>query len=208
MVASCSTRSACRPPSNSVQGTILSLALPPPISPLLSQADIDTISEAVRRERRRIERAKIRAATVNLMDPEFFIHVPLVNSKEDALAIMCHQLVAAGVVHDNFYDDVLDREQRSSTAFGGPFAIPHSMFMDARRTAIAVLVTDRAVPWGSSSVRLVVLFALSPDGRQIFRDVLDKLIGLLAEPLTTSRLLAASGSYNEFITTLTDLLQS
>ncbi|MGB4272977.1 MAG: PTS sugar transporter subunit IIA, partial [Propionicimonas sp.] len=119
------------------------------------------------------------------MDPEFFIHVPLVNSKEDALAIMCHQLVAAGVVHDNFYDDVLDREQRSSTAFGGPFAIPHSMFMDARRTAIAVLVTDRAVPWGSSSVRLVVLFALSPDGRQIFRDVLDKLIGLLAEPLTT-----------------------
>lgn len=54
----------------------------------------------------------------------------------------------------------------------------------------------------------MVLFALSPDGRQIFRDVLDKLIGLLAEPLTTSRLLAASGSYNEFITTLTDLLQS
>lgn len=178
------------------------------ISPLLPQEDIDDVQQAVRRERGRAERAKIRSATATLMDPEFFLHIAQVDTKEEALAIMCHQLLAADVVHDSFYDDVLDREQRSSTAFGGSFAIPHSMFMDARRTAIAVLVTDRPIPWGTSSVRLVMLFALSPDSRQLFRDVLDKLTNLLAEPATTSRLLAASGSHSEFITALAELLQN
>ena len=69
---------------------------------------------------------------------------------------------------------------------------------------VTMQMIGKPMPTGDAPTQM----ALSPDGRQIFRDVLDKLIGLLAEPLTTSRLLAASGSYNEFITTLTDLLQS
>ena len=51
------------------------------------------------------------------------------------------------------------------SAFGGEFAIPHSMHMDASATAIGVLVTEKPIPWGTSLVRLVLLFALSPDGR-------------------------------------------
>ncbi len=83
--------------------------------------------------------------------------------------------------------------------------MPHSMRMDATRTAISVLVSDEPIEWAGSQVHLVVLFALSPNGRHVFRDVLDEMIAALAEPATISALIEHSGSYEDFVTTLLDL---
>ena len=176
------------------------------VSPLLPRSDIATVSDAVNAEMDRNMRRRIRTTLFTLIDPALFMTVHALATKEDALALMSTRLVEEGYVDDNFLDDVLDRERRSSTSFGGEFAIPHSMRMDASATAISVLVSDKGIPWGSSLVRLVFLFALSPDGRQAFRDGLDQIIKLLSERGSVSALVAAGADADTFLAALRDLL--
>jgi lichenan operon transcriptional antiterminator len=176
------------------------------ISPFLGHEDIQKVIDAVRTERKRDARQKIRSAILTLIEPRLFHHVASVAGKEEALAMMCDTLLAEGLTHAAFYGDVVDRERRSSTSFGGQFAIPHSMNMDAYRPGISVLVTDRPIPWGSSRVRLVVLFALSPDSRGIFRDVLDEFIRVLSEPDNITALINAGDTHESFVRKLAAML--
>lgn len=118
------------------------------ISPFLTTLDIDRVLSAVRQERDRNARRRVRTALTTLVDPQLFFHVHSVSSKEAALAMMCGKMVTAGYVEGTFLEDVLDRERRSSTSFGAEFAIPHSMYMDANATAISVMISDKGIPLG------------------------------------------------------------
>lgn len=175
--------------------------------PLFPSADdLDHVVAAVRQERERTSRRRIRSTLTTLIDPALFTRVHSVASKEDALRRMSDHLMAAGYVEEGFLADVLDRENRSSTAFGGDFAIPHPMHMDASATVISVLVSEKPIPWGSSQVRLVMLFALSPDGRQTFRDVLDEVTRLLGDGSNVSELVEAGTDVGSFMAALVGLL--
>lgn len=176
------------------------------ISPLLTADDLAVVNDAVDTELARTRRRIIRTTLIRLIDPALFIRVSQPISKEEALALMGERLLAQGYVGERFLDDVLDRESRSSTSFGGEFAIPHSMRMDAMTTAISVLVSEKGIPWGTSDVRLVLLFALSPDGRQIFRDSLDQIIRLLTETGSVSTLLENADNAEAFLASFNSLL--
>ena len=177
------------------------------ISPFLSQEDIDRVAEAVRTERSRAKRDRLRANLLSLLDPALFHHVKHLD-KADTLARMSGSLQDHGYVGPGFLADVLDREARAATAFGGPFAIPHSMYMDAYKTGISVLVADEGIPWDTSVVRLVFMFAVSPDGRTIFRDVLDHLIELLGNPTNVDRLISEAADHHQFVRALVNLISS
>ena len=105
-------------------------------------------------------------------------------------------------VGHSFLDDVRDRERRSPTAFGGRFAIPHSLYMDAERTALCVLVLAHPVPWGASAVDLVITLAVGPRERAVFRDVLDELVRVLSDPVGVDALVSAGIHYAGFMAAL------
>lgn len=176
------------------------------VSPLLGTADIDRVSAAVAMELDRNVRRRMRSSLFTLIDPNVFMRVDAMPTKEDTLALMCSRMEQVGYVGPGFLAGVLDREHRSATSFGGEFAIPHSMRMDAEATVISVLVSGKGIPWGTSSVRLVLLFALSPDGRKVFRDGLDHIIRLLADPANTSALISAAADAQSFLAALGELL--
>lgn len=73
------------------------------------------------------------------------------------------------------------------------------MNMDCFRTAISVLISDEPIVWGESNVRMVALFALSPTGRQVFRDVLDAFVAVLAEPSRIQRIVGSADNYEHFV---------
>lgn len=176
------------------------------VHPLPSRGDLDHVARSVRAERDKAVRRRIRTALSTLLDPDLFIRHEAPLTQEEALRTLTDRLLQAGYTEEHFYDDVLDRERASSTAFGGDFAIPHSMRMDANGTAIAALVCDDGVQWGADRVHLVLLFALSPDGRSTFRDVLDEITHLLAEGTLVNELIAGGTSAEQFISTFMELL--
>lgn len=176
------------------------------ISPFLTAQDLDAVLSAVRQERLRNANRRVRMILSTLIDPSLFVRVPSISTKEDAIALLCERLETAGFTEPTFLADVLDRERRSSTCFGGQFAIPHSMHMDANATALAVLASDKGIPWGSGTVRLVLLFALSPDARQTFRDALDHLIHVLSDTSRINEIIEASTDVQAFVAALQDQL--
>lgn len=176
------------------------------ITPFITAQDTEHLLNRVRRGREANARRRVRTALTTLIDPRAFLRVDRVSSSEAAIEMMSAKLAAAGYVDATFFEDVLERERRSQTAFGGEFAIPHSMYMDARATGISVLVSDKAIPWGSSMVRLVFLFALSPDGRAAFRDVFEELTRLLMSRSSINALINAARDFDSFMAALTELL--
>ncbi len=178
-----------------------------PISPLLRREDVDRVCDAVRAERQRAARQEVRSSIVTMIEPGLFHGAAEVSSQLEALQVMCRTMQAEGVTDEYFLQDVLDRESRSSTAFGDQFAIPHSLTMNAHRSAISVMVTEEAIQWGGSNVRLVVLFAVSPNSGRLFRNVLDGAIRVLTDPVNVTTLIAAAGSHAEFVRALAGLLE-
>ncbi|WP_062381748.1 BglG family transcription antiterminator [Demequina pelophila] len=176
------------------------------VSPFMSADDIARVRSAIASERARISKQQLRSQVLSLVDPALFHAVERAGSREEALERMCATMHREGYVDEAFIDDVLDRERRSSTAFGPQFAVPHSLLHNARATGISVMVADRAMPWGDASVRLVVLLAVSPDQRAVFRTVLDQLIGVLNDPASVSALLSGARCYASFVRTLGGLL--
>lgn len=171
------------------------------VSPIPSESDLDVIVDAVRAARAAKSGARIRWALTELIDPRLFTRVTS-TTREEALSRMSAQLESEGVVDADFLRDVEDRERLSPTAFGGSIAVPHSMNMNAQRTAISILVSEEPIEWAGSRVHLVALFALSSHGRQVFRDVLDDFIATLADPARISRIVRAATDYDAFSTAL------
>jgi lichenan operon transcriptional antiterminator len=176
------------------------------ISPFLTREDIDRVAEAVRAEHVRAARAKLRANLVSLLDLSLFHRVEEPVDKADVLTLMSDTLEREGYTSDGFLAEVLDREQRSPTAFGGQFAIPHALHPDARKTGISVLVSGVPIDWGGSQVRLVLMFAVSREGRPVFRDVLDEFIEVLNNPAHIATLLDQAVDHHGFVRSLLGLL--
>jgi lichenan operon transcriptional antiterminator len=177
------------------------------ISPVPTRADLDRVTEAVRAARARKVASRIRWTLSELLDPRLYFHVPS-TTKMEALEMMCGHLIDEGIAPATFLQDVLERERLSPTAFGGAIAIPHSMKMDSKRTAISILVSDQPIAWAESKVQLVAMFALSPNGRHVFRDVLDQFIAALSEPVRIADLVANSQTYDIFVHRLVEQLQA
>ncbi|GAB3398932.1 BglG family transcription antiterminator [Schumannella luteola] len=168
------------------------------VTPIPSRAELDRIGDAVRRVRHRKSAARIRWTLTELLDPRLFRRVAR-TTRDEALRSMCEDLTAAGVASDGFHEDVLARERLSSTAFGGQIAVPHSFRMDCSRTAISVVMSEEPIDWGGSSVRMVVLFALSPTGRHAYRDVLGAVIAMLSDEARVARIVRDSADYEDFV---------
>ncbi|MEZ5085854.1 MAG: hypothetical protein R2722_06295 [Tessaracoccus sp.] len=146
------------------------------ISPLLTADDLAVVNDAVDTELARTRRRIIRTTLIRLIDPALFIRVSQPISKEEASPHGRERYRDSGGVIRR----CVGSRERSSTSFGGEFAIPHSMRMDAMTTAISVLVSEKGIPWGTSDADWCC-FSRLPDGRQIFCDSLDQIIRLLTE---------------------------
>lgn len=168
------------------------------VSPVLTRPELDRVDGAIKTARARKSAARIRWTMSELFDPRLFKRVQRI-TRDEALRVMCDDLIVAGDAPLSFHEDVLERERLSPTAFGGSIAIPHSLRMDCHRTAVSILISDEPIDWAGSKVHLVAMFALSATGRHVFRDVLDEFIGALADPIRIAGVLAEATTYERFV---------
>lgn len=176
------------------------------VSPVPTALDLRAIHDAVHGIVDQQRRQHVWSVLSELISPDHYFSDPAWADRTEAITALAGVLVRGGYAPDWFVDDVLERERLSSTAFRDQFAIPHGLHLSAHKTSIAVLVSQRPLPWGDSSVHLVMLFAFEAEERRTFRDVFDALIGVLSSPHATARLIASGATHDAFMTCLGDLL--
>ena len=108
-------------------------------------------------------------------------------TKEEVLKALCNQLFNTGYINDvdDFYADVLAREEEGLTGLGKGIAIPHGKSESVINTTIAIGKTKQPIEWGSlddKPVEVILLFAVKhSDATTTHIKLLQKVAIMLAD---------------------------
>lgn len=167
------------------------------ITPFFTKNDERTIQNAIEKNRVLKRQNYLRDHLNELTEPGLFFKV-MDKSKSDVLRFMCNNLIKKRYVHQNFYNDVLERESQSATAFGR-VAVPHSFNMDAEKTSLEIVLSEKGIKWDKdNTVNIVLLFAIKKEERAIFFNIFDSIVTGLMDPKLI-RSVSESHSLDEFI---------
>lgn len=129
-------------------------------------------------------------------DPKLFFIRNDFNEKEEVLKYLCNKLEGYAVVGSDFYPNVLERENASSTAFGR-IAIPHSVYMEAYQTKITVLISTEGIRWDEKIVNIIFLTSINYEDRETFAQVYEGLISIFDDVDNYLQLLTIN-TFDEF----------
>lgn len=112
----------------------------------------------------------------NFFDERLFIYTEERSATaEEAIQKCCNSLLKAGNVEKHYFASLMEREAKSSTAFGS-IAIPHSIHLDAIKSSCCVLIAKHPINWGESNVKLVLTLAFNREDSLLFRDFYEAMI--------------------------------
>lgn len=139
-----------------------------------------------------------------LIKPDLFEHKSNLSNESDCIDYMVKKLVKHGYVDHGFKQQILEREQMSSTAFAN-FAIPHAMKMHAHKTGINIIVSEQPIMWNNCPVNLVIMMCFNINERYIFNEIFDPITMILSESDNIKKI-CSSTNYEQFIQNMVSLL--
>lgn len=135
---------------------------------------------------------------VEFFHPELFYIRDDLQDKYEILNYLSKEMVRYQIADANFPISVEKREKLSSTCFGGKYAIPHAIELNANKTMVSVLVSHKGIRWDEGNiVNIVLMIAVKREDRKRFIELYESIIQILENPAKLSRLTNID-SFNEF----------
>lgn len=129
------------------------------VSPLLTDEDEEKINEHVKKQRDY-------DYLQNLMsDDLFFINIEA-SSKEEVIEIMTKTMIERDIITKETKEQILKREEMSSTEITNLVAIPHCIAKENKNSVLAIGILKRPIMWDKSQVQIVFLGVLDPQVKQ------------------------------------------
>lgn len=158
------------------------------------RTQISAALEAIR-EKRKLQ--ILRECFDQYFSPElFFVDHRDGLSGQEVLRQLADRMQSVGVVQEDYYERLIEREIAASTAFPN-IAVPHSMKLDAIKTSICVLICPKGIVWGGHRVRVVLAVAIHKMDANVFSDLYQALIQLFDNEKNL-RLILQKETYAEF----------
>lgn len=148
-----------------------------PINMDSAKNDIDLVLDKLKNQ------SKIKFLQDNFdsfFEPQTFFYTKERLSKEEVLQLLCTKLVDLTYVYPSFHEQILEREKMSSTSFGN-IAIPHSINMNAIKTNISVLISEKGINWDGSIVNIVFLTSINEIDKRHFRIIYEAILELIEQ---------------------------
>jgi lichenan operon transcriptional antiterminator len=150
------------------------------VNPFMTERDFDAIRRQIDNILFEKKKARLFDQLKQISGPEIFLKNKMFKNEDEAIRYISDIMIEQGYAESGFGDEVLLREHSYATAYGN-IAVPHSMQMNAKKTGMFVLLTDKPIPWGKNQVNIVLLFSVNKESRSLFYDIFDNLIVLLLE---------------------------
>lgn len=100
--------------------------------------------------------------------------------KYQVINFLGEKMVDLNIIDNSHLDNILKRESLSSTAFDN-IAIPHALKLDAKKTSISVLISNKGIRWDDSIVNIIMMIAISPDNLDNFKSIYEGLLALFKD---------------------------
>ncbi|MGV1034484.1 MAG: BglG family transcription antiterminator [Microbacteriaceae bacterium] len=178
------------------------------VTPFFSEADAEAVRTALSRIRRARRRSRIVRQLLGYFDEALFVRDPEVDSPEAMIRYLGERMVAQDIISPAYIEGAIERERLSSTAFTESLAVPHAMTMSAKRTSIAISISERPLSWGASRVRVVAFIAFSESGRASFQEIFDQFVEVFSDEANVQRLVRHAHDFDSFIDELATLSTS
>ncbi|WP_282925918.1 BglG family transcription antiterminator [Helcococcus kunzii] len=120
----------------------------------------------------------------NLFDERFWFNNidKKFNNKFEIIDFLTGELIEKGLVDNQVKKEIIKREEMSSTAFSN-FALPHEFEVTSEKSVIAVIKSEKGLPWDNKKVNIVMLIIFSKKERKYFSEYLTSLYTILEENL-------------------------
>lgn len=136
--------------------------------------------------------------TNNIMNPNLFFNKKTMKNQDEVINFLCDQLIEKGYASKAYKDDVIKRENISSTSFINGFAVPHSIEVHAKKSAIAIMILDKPIKWGQFEVKMILLLAIQDEEYHLLKIFFDWLSNVVCNPTKFNQLIEVN-TYEEFI---------
>ncbi|MDF9824281.1 lichenan operon transcriptional antiterminator [Breznakia sp. PF5-3] len=186
----------------------ISSVLPIPtitVSFLLNDKDIYAIRNKI--DEIKIEKKKqmLKKHLHLLTWPDLFEKNSTLETQDETIHYMCSKLVKLDCVDESFEQEIRDRESMATTAFNS-FAVPHALKMNANKTSMNIMISDKGIDWDGQLVNLVLMLAFNKNERYIFNEIFDTLTMILTDNDNIKRIITAR-DYEEFIELLVSFVR-
>lgn len=105
-----------------------------------------------------------------------------VETYEQALEKMAHDLHRQGYAASDFKQNVFLREEHMATIFNNGIAIPHPIESNAKKSAISLAIVNPVIKEKSKEVRLIFMICLRKDDYPIYSKISETLYYLMNDP--------------------------
>lgn len=150
------------------------------ISPFFSENDLSYVSSGIMEYVRKKTNDEVRSLISSYLSENTFFILDQEMSKEETIRYLCDKALDNGDVIGGFYEQVMERERLSATAFFSRFAIPHSNIQNANETRLYVMINKQDIVWNEdNSIKVVILILIkrqaSDDFRKLYTGITETL---------------------------------
>lgn len=173
------------------------------ITPFFNERDKNILTKSIKKINFGKQQLKMKKVIEQYFSKELFEKNRHYESKYQLIHHMTNHLADLKRVNQTFEEEILRREDMSSTSFGNGLAMPHSMEMNALKTSLYFVINEEPMLWDEEYVQIIVMIAMNKSERKEFRKIFNLIIESLDNRETIDSLLKAD-SYEEFVSCLVD----
>lgn len=175
------------------------------VNPMLTREDLSKIRSAVDSILAAKRSRRMEGVIRQYLRPDLFRRNFYAGDRLEMIRALADDCIERGLCDNDFYEDVLQREDMSSTAIGNQVAIPHSFTSTTRDPFFSVVINDRPMAWGDQRVSMIWLIGISQNSRSSFRTLFNDILAILGDTENVS-VLMGSTDYDNFIARLEQLI--
>ncbi|GAS80471.1 BglG family transcription antiterminator [Paenibacillus amylolyticus] len=163
------------------------------IAAIPSERDMATITHLVRTSDEQEEMTLLR-----YFDPALFMFRSDQPDKMTLMAEMSGALLEKGIVTEQFWPAVQEREKMASTALGRGMAIPHPMELSSTHTTVSVCLLEKPIPWDEENeVHAVFMLSICKEDYEQAMGIYDLFVELIRQEEQLESL-RSCGSFDAF----------
>lgn len=168
------------------------------ISPFYTMMDHINIDNAIHNCMKEKKKHYQNQLLSSFFDQNLFFKNYDFHSKQEVIRFLGQKIIDFGLAKEGFIESVLERERLSSTCFFDTFAIPHAMDMNASRTMICVLTSEKGIYWDEHKIHIILMITVQQRDRKNFMELYNGIVQILENPKKVNQLILAN-NVTEFL---------
>lgn len=161
------------------------------ITPFLTEQDVQKIKERIKLLNKKEKSDLLTRYFKKFLPKSLLFREQYCKSSTGYIHFLCTEMKNKNFVTSSFENEVLKRENLSSTDFVNNIAIPHTLKPISNHTCIAMIINKKPTIWKRNKVQIIMLLNIGKNDHTEFQTILDSIISTFSSPQNIKQIVAS-----------------